>query len=257
MSLVQINQVDFSYDLSVSILKEISLEIEQNEFVSLLGPSGCGKSTLLNLIAGFNKVTSGEIHVFNSKVDKPSPDRGVVFQDLALFPWLNVLGNVEFGLKMKRIPKQKRRQKALNILELVGLKEKEHLPISALSGGMKQRVAIARTLISEPKVLLMDEPFSALDAQTREQLQDELLTIHKQIGTTVIFVTHSIDEAIYLSDRVVFLSKNGAIKHIEKIQLERPRDRMGSTFNEYKRLFHNLLKEEQQQEGNITYEKIS
>ena len=244
---VQIKNVHFSYHESDHILKNISLEIYQNEIVSLLGPSGSGKSTLLNLVAGFYEASSGEIMINQKVVKSPGSDRGVVFQDLALFPWLTVQKNVEFGLKMQGTPKEDRSKKAQVMIGMVGLHGYENVPIQSLSGGMRQRVALARTLVTEPEVLLMDEPFSALDAQTRDVLQEELLKIHTKINTTTLLVTHSIDEAIYLSDRVVLLSKSGEIKHIERIDIDRPRDRTSEFYNKYQRSFYELLKEEQMQ----------
>lgn len=249
-NLVQIDQLDFAYTTGASaILKNISLGIQENEIISLLGPSGSGKSTLLNLIAGFLPIRTGSVLLEGSPIKKPDPGRGVVFQDLALFPWLTVQKNVEFGLKMQGIPKDKRQQQAIAALEMVGLVGYEDKPIHALSGGMKQRVALARTLVTEPKVLLMDEPFSALDAQTREKLQDELLNIHRKVNMTILLVTHSVDEAIYLSDRVVLLSNKGTIRSVDEIHLDQSHSRSSEKFNDYRHYFYNLLKEENEQEA--------
>ncbi|ADY56829.1 Taurine-transporting ATPase [Syntrophobotulus glycolicus DSM 8271] len=206
-------------------LKDFSLDVRESEFLSIVGPSGCGKSTFLDLLSGLSEPTSGGIYIDEKKVEGPALDRGIVMQGYALFPWRSVRKNVEYGLEVKGMPKQERREISQKFLELVGLEEfAERYPYE-LSGGMKQRVAIARALAYDPEVLLMDEPFGALDAQTREILQDELLRIWAATQKTIIFVTHSIDEAIYLSDRVVVLSANpGTLRDIFPIELRRPRD---------------------------------
>ncbi|WP_169525154.1 ABC transporter ATP-binding protein [Pseudalkalibacillus hwajinpoensis] len=245
-SVVQLENVSFGYRDHSSILQDIDFSINENSFVSILGPSGCGKSTLLNLIAGFLPNYSGSIQIEGKPVKKPSKDQGFVFQDLALFPWLTVFKNVEFGLRMQNIPKGTREVKVRDMIELVGLTAYSSFPISSLSGGMKQRVALARTLVTEPGLLLLDEPFSALDAQTRDVLQEELLTLHNNVKTTTILVTHSIDEAIYLSDQIVLLSKNGSVKEIVNIDLEKPRDRSSSHYNEYQRKLYEFLRNERQ-----------
>ena len=196
----------------------ISLNIQQGEFVSIVGPSGCGKSTLLDLVAGLTKPSDGQILLNGKKITGPGLDRGIVFQQYALYRWLTALENIEFGLEAKGIAKKIRREKAQYYLNLVGLVGfEQHYP-NELSGGMKQRVAIARSLAYEPEILLMDEPFAALDAQTRETLQEELINIWKTSGSTIIFITHSIDEAIYLSQRVAILtSRPGRVKQIIQI----------------------------------------
>ncbi|MCQ6277288.1 ABC transporter ATP-binding protein [Bacillus sp. V3B] len=245
--LVELENVNFQYDNnSSSILHDINFVIEKNSFVSLLGPSGCGKSTLLNLIAGFNPNYAGSIEIGGNKVKNPSKDRGFVFQDLALFPWLSVSENVEFGLKMQNIPKKARQQKVKEMIELVGLTQYTDFPISSLSGGMRQRVALARTLATEPNILLLDEPFSALDAQTRDVLQEELLSLHHKLNMTTVNVTHSIDEAVYLSDYVILLSKKGTIKEIVKIELDKPRDRTSSAYNDYEKKLYEFLRNERE-----------
>ncbi|MDO9711465.1 ABC transporter ATP-binding protein [Paracraurococcus lichenis] len=186
-------------------LAEITLSLASGEFVALVGPSGCGKSTLLDLAAGLATPTSGTITLDGRPVTRPGPDRGTVFQSYALFPWRTALANVEFGLEAIGLPRAQRRARARDYLALVGLAGfEEHYP-HQLSGGMKQRVAIARSLAAEPEVLLMDEPFAALDAQTREALQDELLQIWQSTGKTILFITHGIDEALYLGRRVVVM----------------------------------------------------
>jgi len=206
-------------------LDDINLTIRQGEFVCLLGPSGCGKSTLLNLIAGLDKPTRGEIWSNGNRVTGPGSDRVVVFQEGALFPWLTVMQNVEFGLKILKVTPKIRKILALDYLKLVGLDEQFHNSyIHQLSGGMKQRVAIARALAMEPSVLLMDEPFAALDVHSREVLQEELQRIWSESRKTIIFVTHNVQEAVLLGDRVVVFRRNpGRIKAEYDIAIERPR----------------------------------
>ncbi|SAK98993.1 ABC transporter [Caballeronia pedi] len=197
-----------------AVLDDISFDVAAGEFVSLVGPSGCGKTTLLDLIGGLAQADAGEILIGGRKVEGPGLDRGIVFQQYALFPWKTALGNVAFGLEAKGIAKAERIERARRFLHLVGLGAFADRYPHQLSGGMKQRVAIARALAYEPDVLLMDEPFAALDAQTREGLQDELLRIWKRTGTTIVFITHSIDEAIYLGQRVLVMAASpGRITH--------------------------------------------
>ncbi|MBH0229200.1 ABC transporter ATP-binding protein [Halobacillus yeomjeoni] len=245
-NMVKVNQVSFQYQTKSQILEDINFSIEDQSFVSILGPSGCGKSTMLNLIAGFIQATEGTIEIEGEIVRKPSDTRGFVFQDLALFPWLNVFKNVEFGLKMKGMPKYERTEKVEKMIRLVGLSEYSQAPISSLSGGMKQRVALARTLVTEPSILLLDEPFSALDAQTRDQLQEELISLHQNLKMTTALVTHSIDEAIYLSDRIILLSKEGRVKEVIDIDLDRPRERTDERFHEYQNRLYKFLQNERQ-----------
>jgi NitT/TauT family transport system ATP-binding protein len=199
----------------VLALDAVSLEVRRSEFIALLGPSGCGKSTLLYLIGGFLPVEKGEIRVDGKAVAGPGPDRGIVFQHFALFPWKTVRGNVLYGLERQGMPKPEREKRAMDFIELVGLHGFEDSYPSQLSGGMKQRAAIARTLAFDPKILLMDEPFGALDAQTRGLMQMELLRIWQRTPKTVIFVTHDVQEAVYLADRVAVMSaRPGRIKTI-------------------------------------------
>src|SRR5450755_4149907 len=186
----------------VLALENISLEVREREFLALLGPSGCGKSTLLYLIGGFLPTETGKILVDGKPVRGPGPDRGIVFQHFALFPWKTVRGNVLYGLERQGMPKHEREKRAMDFIELVGLRGFEDSYPSQLSGGMRQRTAIARTLAFDPKILLMDEPFGALDAQTRGLMQSELLRIWQRTPKTVIFVTHDVQEAVYLADRV-------------------------------------------------------
>ncbi len=205
-------------------LQDVNLEVKKGEFLAIIGSSGCGKSTLLDLIAGLARPDSGEIYIDGRLITGPALDRGIVLQGYALFPWRTVRDNVEFGLEIKGAPKGERRaisDKFISLVELQGFEERYP---HELSGGMKQRVAIARALAYDPEVLLMDEPFAAVDAQTRESLQDELLHIWEKTGKTIIFVTHSIEEAIYLSDRVAVMSPNpGYIREVVEIKLPRPR----------------------------------
>lgn len=205
-------------------LFNVSLSIRKNEFVSLLGPSGCGKTTLIRIIAGLIEPDRGEVVVDGKTVKAPGRERCMVFQQFGLLPWRTVLSNVEFGLEIEGVAKEPRQAAAYHYLQLVGLKGFENYYPHQISGGMQQRVGIARALSKKPQILLMDEPFGAVDAQTREQLQEELLKIWAQTDTTVVFVTHSIDEAIYLSDRVVVMqARPGRIKEEFLVDLPRPR----------------------------------
>ncbi|MCK1992812.1 ABC transporter ATP-binding protein [Peribacillus muralis] len=198
---------------NIKVLDEINIEVEKGSFVSIVGPSGCGKSTLLYLIAGLDKADKGEIRVAGKKVMKPGPERVVVFQEAGLFPWLTVLENVTYGLKLKKMPKKEAESKALDILKMVHLSRYVDSYPHQLSGGMKQRVAIARALVMEPDILLMDEPFSALDEQTRMVLHKELLEIWRKTKVTIFFVTHNIREAVQLSEKIiVFATRPGKIK---------------------------------------------
>ena len=208
----------------VIALDGVTLRIRRGEFISLLGPSGCGKSTLLNILAGFQPVSSGQILQNGRAITKPDPSRTVVFQDYALFGWMTVQQNVEFGLKAKGMPKKQRAEIAralINMVRLTGFEEKYPHQIS---GGMKQRAAIARALAPDPDILLMDEPFGALDAQTRVLLQEEIARISSEAGKTVVFVTHGIDEAVFLADRVVVMSpRPGRVREEVHVPLPRPR----------------------------------
>jgi NitT/TauT family transport system ATP-binding protein len=205
-------------------LEEFSLSIGGGEFVSIVGPSGCGKSTFLDIVSGLAKPRSGSIHIDGKLVTGPALDRGFIMQGYALFPWRTVSRNVAYGLEVKHVPKKERDEICRHYIDLVGLNGFEDRYPNELSGGMRQRVAIARSLAYEPEVLLMDEPFAAVDAQTRETLQDELLRIWEKTKKTIIFVTHSIDEAVLLSDRVVVMTpRPGSIKSVIDIDLPRPR----------------------------------
>jgi NitT/TauT family transport system ATP-binding protein len=207
-------------------LTDISLSVAEGEFVSILGPSGCGKSTLLYVVGGFVAPTTGTVRVDGKPVTGPGPDRGPVFQEFALFPWKTVLGNVMYGLLQQGMAKAKAEAQARELLAMVHLKGYEDFYPKELSGGMKQRVAIARTLAYRPSILLMDEPFGALDAHTRTRLQNDLLEIWERDRKTVLFVTHGVDEAVLLSDRVVVMTRApGRIKTTIDIDLPRPRNR--------------------------------
>ncbi|HEX9470062.1 MAG TPA: ABC transporter ATP-binding protein [Bradyrhizobium sp.] len=231
---------------SVVALDDLDIDIRPGEFVALLGPSGCGKSTLLNLVAGILKPTSGKISVDGKPVKGPNPDCGIVFQNHSLFPWMSVLENVAFGPKM--LGRADPIGTARTFLSLVGLEKQASAWPSSLSGGMQQRVGIARALATYPPVLLMDEPFGALDAQTRSIMQEELLKIWSQFKTTVIFVTHDIEEAIFLADRVVVMKTlPGGIKREVLIDLPRPREPSiikSELFNQYRGEIFELIREE-------------
>ncbi|MBI2219064.1 MAG: ABC transporter ATP-binding protein [Candidatus Rokubacteria bacterium] len=245
---IQVQRVSKSFTADgrrTPALVDIDLDVADRELICLLGPSGCGKSTLLNIVAGFLEPTSGTILVDGRPVTGPGADRGVVFQEYVLFPWLTVQGNVEFGLTLKGVPADERRRIARRYLELVGLvQHAQKFPVQ-LSGGMKQRVAIARALANAPSIILMDEPFGALDAQTREILQEELGRIQRVEHKTILFVTHSIREAVYLADRVVVMtSAPGRIKQIFAIKLPETRDRFAPEFTQYESEITRVVKEE-------------
>lgn len=206
------------------MLEKINLEVQNGEFICILGPSGCGKSTLLNIIAGLEKPTEGKVFLNGREVLSPGPDRVVMFQESALFPWLKVIDNVEFGMKIRGVPKKERHERALKYLKMVHLTKFKDVYVHQLSGGMKQRVALARALTLDSEVLLMDEPFAALDSQTKNILLLELQRIWWETKKTIIFVTHNIEEAVLLADKVVVMSSNpGKIKKVFEIRLARPR----------------------------------
>jgi NitT/TauT family transport system ATP-binding protein len=233
-------------------LEGVDLDLAENSFTCLLGPSGCGKSTLLNMIAGFTGPTTGEVLVDGVAVRGPSADRGVVFQEYALFPWRTAIDNVAFGPMLKGRSRAEQRATAMRYLALVGLAGHEQKYPGNLSGGMKQRVAIARALANDPSVLLMDEPFGALDAQTREVLQEEMLRIWEQDRKTLVFVTHSISEAIFLADRVVVMAtRPGAVKQVFDLDLPRPRERSDPGFVALEREIKHLVRAEVQKLGVI------
>ena len=208
----------------LTALDGVNLAIMDGEFVAIVGPSGCGKTTFLSVVDGLIAATGGRVLVDGEVVTKPGPDRAVVFQDASLLPWRTVLGNVLYGLECVGVPMREARERAAHFIDLVGLSGFEHHYPYELSGGMQQRVNLARALVMDPKILLMDEPFASLDAQTREVMQEELLRIWAQAKKTVLFITHQIDEAIYLSDRVVvFSGRPGKVKETIAVDMERPR----------------------------------
>lgn len=230
----------------VIALRDIDFTIQPGQFVCLLGPSGCGKSTLLNAIAGFSLPTEGDIRVHGKTVFEPGPDRGMVFQEYALFPWMTVEENIVFGLKLRKEEPTKIEAKLTELLGKLKLTEFRARFPKDLSGGMRQRVAIARVLALDPPIMLMDEPFGALDALTRRSLQDELVKIWSETKKTVVFVTHSMEEAIYLADRIVVMTyRPGTVKKDIMVNIPRPRNPTDEAFNDLKKELTHLVMEEQ------------
>jgi len=248
MQQIEVNHVSLVYDTpggKVPGVDDVSFAMEPSEFLCLVGPSGCGKTTLLNIIAGFLKPVAGEIRIGGNAVNGYGQDRGIVFQDFAqLFPWRTALGNVTFGLEMKGVPKAEREAIALEQLKLVKLDKFAHSYPHHLSGGMQQRVAIARALAYNPAVLLMDEPFAALDALTRDDMQRLLADVWRETRKTVIYVTHNVAEAVFLADRVIVMTPHpGRIKTEVRITLPRPRDPLSVEFLEYQKTLLRQLSE--------------
>ena len=230
-----------SRDGNVVALADVSLKVTDSEFVSILGPSGCGKSTLLRILDGLASADSGQVLMDGKPIERPTQERGFVFQSFNLFPWRTVRGNIEFGMEIKGVPKNERRTVSQRLIELVGLAGFDRKYPYELSGGMQQRVGIARALAIDPAVLLMDEPFGALDAQTREDMQDELLRIWAAAKKTVLFVTHSIEEAIYLSDRVLIMTpRPGRVLAVLDIPFDRPRSEAHRTLPVFSALRHDI-----------------
>ena len=230
----------------LTALQDVSLAVKKGEFVTVVGPSGCGKSTFLDILAGISEPSSGDIYLDGRRVRGPGLDRGIVLQGYALFPWRTARQNIEYGLEIKKVRKKERREISDYYINLINLRGFEDSFPYELSGGMKQRVAIARALAYDPEVLLMDEPFAAVDAQTRETLQEELLRIWHKTGKTIVFITHSIEEAVFLAGRVVVMTANpGLIKNIIKIDLPRPRRmrelRNSAEYGAYTGIVWNLL----------------
>jgi len=229
----------------VTALENFNLEVKENEFTVIVGPTGCGKSTFLYIVAGFEKPTKGEILLDGKPVTRPGPDRGFVFQEPTLYPWRTVLGNVMFGLEIMGMDKEKARERAMYFIKMVGLKGFENAYPHTLSGGMKQRVGIARALAYNPEILLMDEPFGALDAQTRKVMQQELMRIWEKTKKTVIFVTHSVIEAVYLADTIVVMTaRPGKVKGIINVNLPRPRSYTDKKYLSIREKVLSLLEEE-------------
>ncbi len=221
---------------TVQALRDVNLRINKGEFVCLIGASGCGKSTLLRIMAGFETATSGRVSMYDMPISGPGPERGMVFQDYGLFPWLTVKENIGFGQRQRHLPKARLDELSMHYTEMVGLTKFANYYPGQLSGGMKQRVAIARVLANDCEVLLMDEPFGALDALTREKLQQDLLEIWARTKVTVVFVTHAVEEAVLLSDRVVVMTAGpGRIEEDITLDLARPRDITAIAFNEVRR----------------------
>ncbi len=226
------------------VLKDISFNVNEGQFVSLLGPSGCGKTTLLSIIAGFQDATEGKILVNGLEVKKPGPDRGFIFQNYALFPWMTVKDNILYPMKQQKISKEKRKERLSELLKMAHLEGNEHLYPHQISGGMKQRTAVIRALACKPEVLLMDEPLGAVDFQMRQILQEELEALWLQDKTTVIMVTHDVDEAVYMSDRVIVMStESGKIIGDLEINLKRPRNREDLEYESYKAKLTSILKD--------------
>ena len=239
LSILDLRQISKVYELNdqrIEALRDANLVVEKGEFVCLIGASGCGKSTLLRIVAGFEPPSAGEALMWDKPIAGPAPDRGMVFQDYGLFPWLSVRQNIGFGPASRGLPKAELRTLVDRFVDMVGLSRFADAYPHQLSGGMKQRVAIARVLANDAEMVLMDEPFGALDAMTRERLQDELLDIWQRTKLTVLFVTHSIEEAIFLADRVVVMEPGpGRIASEHRIELPRPRDVSSPEFNAVRR----------------------
>ncbi len=236
MKKVKIRAIDLTKiyknnESEIVALDNLNLSVNENEFVVIVGPSGCGKSTFLRIVAGFEKPTQGKVLLDGKEIIGPGPDRGFVFQEPVLYPWRTVLDNITFGLEVQGVKKDEARKIAMKYIKIIGLEGFENAYPYSLSGGMKQRVEIARALAYNPEVLLMDEPFGALDAQTRKIMQGELIRVWERLKKTVIFVTHSVIEAVYLADRIVVMTaRPGKVKSIIKVGLPRPRSYTGEKF---------------------------
>jgi NitT/TauT family transport system ATP-binding protein len=242
----KVSKIFSSDDRELVALEDINLDIKSGEFICLLGPSGCGKSTLLNAVAGFSLPTTGTIFVDDKPVQSPGPDRGMVFQEYALFPWMTVEANIAFGLEIQKQGKAQIKEKVGALLDMLKLQDFRDRYPKDLSGGMRQRVAIARVLALDSPIMLMDEPFGALDSLTRRNLQDELLRIWMEFKKTIIFVTHSIEESIYLADRIIVMTyRPGKIKKDVSVNMPHPRDPSSAEFNDLKKELGLLVMEEQ------------
>ena len=249
--------LSFGYDRQKLVIEALSFAIEEGEFVTLLGPSGCGKTTLLNLVAGFIFPTGGALRFYGTPIQGPGPERAVVFQSGALFEWMTARSNIEFSLMCQGVPAAERHQTSDDLIELVGLRGCGDQYPYELSGGMRQRIGVARVIAARPKIMLMDEPFAAVDVQTRESLQEEVLRIHAKTKCTTLFITHSIEEAVFLSDRVLLLSApNGVIRDEFQVSLPEPRwDPMNRLDDEFIRLREKIYVEMRQAVANTGDEK--
>ena len=226
----------------IESLSSISLDIENQEFICLLGPSGCGKTTLLRIIAGLDQASTGTVELGGTLIDRPNPQLAMIFQEYSLYPWRTVVANIGFGLEIRKIPSEERHSIVKKYVEIVGLEGFENSYPYELSGGMRQRAAVARALAVDPSILLMDEPFGALDAQTRNLLQHELLNIWEKTRKTILFVTHSVDEAVFMADRIVVLTpRPGRICEVIPVQTTRPRDRTSVEFAKVRRYVLDLI----------------
>ncbi len=245
MSINGLRVVYVTDDSETVAVDDFTLDVKKGELISIVGPSGCGKTTILRCIAGLLQPTTGTIKMGDNECTTPGSDRGMVFQDFALFPWRTVKQNVEFGMEVAGVPKEEREERAMRYIKAVGLEKFANSRIHELSGGMKQRVGIARALVMHPAVILMDEPFGALDAQTRNIMQEQLNKIITYSERTIIFVTHSVDEALYLSDRVVILTKRpSTIYKVIDVPWERPRDRANPEFTALRKKILQYLEEQ-------------
>lgn len=244
VSMQNVGKTYISVHESNEVVREINLEVEENEFIVLFGPGQCGKTTMIQLIAGLEKTTVGEVYVDGKLVEEPGPDRGVIYQTTALFPFCTVMGNVEFGPKSRGVDKKTRRQRAQYFIDLVGLQGFEKSYPNRLSGGMRQRVGIARAYANDPKVMLMDEPFGHLDAQTRYMMQEELEKIWQKEKRTVIFVTNNSEEAVYLADRIIILTNTPThIKEEVRVDLPRPRQYSAPEFLKIRRQIEEICED--------------
>ncbi len=239
--MLEVNHLTHAFN-SLVVLQDLSFRVEEGEFLCIVGPNGCGKTTLLRLIAGLTQPTRGEIRLNGRPVQGPGPERGFVFQEYALFPWRSVRQNIEFGLEMRGLSPAARRRISQKYIELAGLSGFEDYRPQRLSGGMKQKVSIARVLANDPQVILMDEPFAALDCQTRNLMQEELLNIWEQDKKTILFVTHNVEEAVFLADRILVLTaRPGRLYETITVDIPRPRNRVGSELHRIRGHILNLL----------------
>lgn len=240
-TIIDIEHLDFTYSEGQYVIEDFNLSIYDQELITIVGASGCGKSTLLNIIAGLLPPTHGIARINGIEITKPGPDRTMVFQDDAVFPWYTVRQNVEYGLRVQNIQKQERDELVDHYINLVGLKEAMNLYPRQLSGGMRKRVDVARAIATKPEVLLMDEPFAALDVLTKQRLQEEFLNIWSANRVTVIFVTHDLEEALYLSDRVIVMTPNpGRVRALVEVSFSRPRDPDIKTVPEFQQMRREL-----------------